>query len=266
MTDLIVHSRALIGRHVRHLTRTPQQLMSITLMPVVFVLVFGYLFGSAIDVPGGQKYQEYIMAGIFIQVVMSNLGLTAIAVVGDLDNGLMDRFRSLPISRSAVLIGRTTNDLIVVTWSFALMSGIGYLIGWRVHNGFWQMLGGFGLLLLLGLATSWLGALLGLVLRSAEAVNAIGAIIVMPMSFLSNAFIPLNGLPGWMQAIAEWNPVSAVVLACRKLFGNVPSGATTGDAFPMQHPIPMAVILSLAMLVIVVPMTIRAFEKASSRK
>ncbi|GAA2358688.1 ABC transporter permease [Streptomyces violaceusniger] len=263
-SDTFTHSRALIGRHLRHLTRTPQQLMSITLMPVVFVLVFGYLFGSAIDVPGGQKYQEYIMAGIFIQVVMSNLGLTALGVVGDLDNGLMDRFRSLPISRAAVLIGRTTNDLILVAWSFVLMSGIGFLIGWRVHNDFLSVLGGFGLLLLLGLATSWLGALLGLALRSAEAVNAIGAIIVMPMSFLSNAFIPLDGLPGWMQSVAEWNPVSAVVLACRKLFGN--AGGSTGDSFPMQHPIPMALVLTVALLALVVPLTVRAYEKAASKK
>lgn len=266
MTDTIVHCQALIGRHVKHLTRTPERLMSVTLMPVVFVLVFGYLFGSAITVPGGQSYQEYIMAGIFIQVVFSNLGLTALGVVGDLDNGLMDRFRSLPISRSAVLIGRTTNDLILAAWSFVLMSGIGFLIGWRIHEGILSMLAAFGLLLLLGLATSWLGALMGLVLRNAEAVNGIGSAIVMPMSFLSNAFIPLDGLPGWMQTIAEWNPVSSVVLACRKLFGNAPEGSVTSDAFPMQHPILMAVVLSLTMLVVSVPLTLRAYERAASKK
>ncbi|MBP2405850.1 Daunorubicin/doxorubicin resistance ABC transporter permease protein DrrB [Streptomyces netropsis] len=265
MTETITNSCALIGRHIRHLTRTPEQLLSITLMPVVFVLVFGYLFGSAMKVPGDQSYQDYIMAGIFVQVVLGNMTLSSLGVISDLDNGLMDRFRSLPMSRSAVLIGRTTHDLILTVWCFILMSGIGYLIGWRVHEGVWSMLGGFGLMLLLGFATSWAGALLGLTLRSAEAVNALGAVIVMPLSFLSNAFIPLDGLPGWMRAIAEWNPVSPVVLACRKLFGNA-TPDTAGHAFPMQYPIPMAVILSVAMLAVVVPLTIRAYERAATKQ
>ncbi|WP_370422146.1 ABC transporter permease [Streptomyces sp. QH1-20] len=265
MTETITHSCALIGRHIRHMTRTPQQLLSITLMPVVFVLVFGYLFGSAMKVPGGQSYQDYIMAGIFAQVVLGNTTLSALGVISDLDNGLMDRFRSLPMSRSAVLIGRTTHDLVLTVWSFALMSVIGYLIGWRVHEGLWSMLGGFGLLLLLGLVTSWVGALLGLTLRSAQAMNAIGGIIVMPLSFLSNAFIPLDGLPAWMQAIAEWNPVSPIVLACRQLFGNA-APVSSDAAFTMQHPVAMALVLSLVALAVVIPLTIRAYEKAATKQ
>ncbi|GHC63211.1 ABC transporter permease [Streptomyces cinnamoneus] len=265
MTETIIHCRALIGRHMLHMKRTPEQLLSFTLIPVVFVLVFGYLFGSAMEVPGDQSYQEYIMAGIFIQVALSNLGQTALGVVGDLENGLMDRFRSLPISRSAVLIGRTLNDVLLVAWSFVLMSVIGLLIGWRVHNGILSMLGGFGLLLLLSLAIAWLGALMGLVLRVAEAVNSVVAIAVMPLSFLSNAFIPLDGLPGWMQTIAGWNPVSAVVQACRELFGNAPA-TSAADTFPMRHPVPMALFLTVALLAVVVPLTLRAYEKAASRK
>ncbi|MET9694900.1 ABC transporter permease [Streptomyces sp. NPDC006514] len=265
MTETVIHCRALVGRHLRHLTRTPEQLLGITIMPVVFVLVFGYLFGSAMSVPGGQSYQEYIMAGIFIQVVLSNLGQTAHGVVGDLDNGLMDRFRSLPISRSAVLIGRTSNDVFLVAWSFVLMSVIGLLIGWRTHTNILSVLGGFALLLGLALAIAWLGALLGLVLRTAEAVNSVVAVAIMPLAFLSNAFIPLNGLPGWMQTVAGWNPVSAVVQATRELFGNAPA-TTAGDAFPMRHPVPMAVVLVVVMLAVVIPLTLRAYEKAASRK
>ncbi|MFH9045038.1 ABC transporter permease [Streptomyces sp. NPDC017966] len=265
MTETITHSSALIGRHMRHLIRTPQQLLSVTLMPVLFVLVFGYLFGSAMSVPGGQTYQEYIMAGIFAQVVLGNMILSALGVISDLDNGLMDRFRSLPMSRSAVLVGRTTHDLVLTMWSFAIMAVPGYMIGWRVHEGPLKMLGGFGIMLLLGFAASWLGALLGLTLANAEAVNALGSIIVMPLAFLSNAFIPLGGLPGWMQTISEWNPVSSVVLAARLLFGNAePMGDDA--AFPMQHPVLMAVVLSLALLAVAVPFTIRAYERAASKK
>ncbi|OCC07229.1 ABC transporter permease [Streptomyces sp. PTY087I2] len=265
MTETLVHSSALIGRHLRHLARTPQQLLSVTLLPVLFVLVFGYLFGSAMEVPGGQSYQDYIMAGIFAQVVLGNMVLSALGVISDLDNGLMDRFRSLPMSRSAVLIGRTTHDLILTVWSFALMTVPGYVIGWRVHEGIPSALGGFGVMLLLGLAASWLGALLGLKLANAAAVNALGSIIVMPLAFLSNAFIPLDGLPGWMQAISQWNPVSSVVQATRELFGNAPP-VPANAAFPMQHAVPMAVALSLALLVVAVPLTIRAYEKAASKQ
>ncbi|MFJ9691433.1 ABC transporter permease [Kitasatospora sp. NPDC101183] len=258
-------SVALVERQMRQLKRTPEQLITLTLMPAVFVIVFGFLFGSAMKVPGGMNYQEYIMAGIFVQVVLGNVGLTAMGVVTDLHNGLMDRFRSLPISRSAVLIGRTTSDVIVVAWSFLLMSVIGYAIGWRTHEGFLSMLAGFGLLLLLAFATSWLGALLGLVLRNAPAVNGVSAVIVMPMSFLSNAYIPLDGLPGWMQEIAGWNPVSAVVLASRKLFGN--AAPTSADqTFPMQHPVPMALILTVALIAVAVPLATRAFEKSAAKK
>ncbi|MCG6495242.1 ABC transporter permease [Kitasatospora sp. A2-31] len=265
LAGAISDSAALIGRHMRQLKRTPEQLITLTLMPAVFVIVFGFLFGSAMQVPGDMKYQEYIMAGIFVQVVLGNVGLTAMGVVSDLDNGLMDRFRSLPISRTAVLIGRTTSDVAVVAWSFLLMSVIGFAIGWRTHEGFLSMLAGFGLLLLLAFATSWLGALLGLVLRNASAVNGVSAVVVMPMSFLSNAYIPLDGLPGWMQGIAGWNPVSSVVLASRKLFGNA-APTSAHQTFPLQHPVPMALILTGALIAIAVPLATRAFEKSATKK
>lgn len=261
MNEAISDSLALAGRHMRHMVRIPEQLLSMTLMPVAFVLVFGYLFGSSMQVPGDMSYQEYIMAGIFMQVVLSNLAITALGVVADLDNGLMDRFRSLPISRSAVLVGRTTSDLVLVAWSFTVMSVVGLLLGWRTHANPLSVLAGFGLLLLLALAIAWLGALLGLTLRNTEAVNAVGTVAMLPMAFLSNAFIPLNGLPGWLRTVAEWNPVSSVVAACRQLFGN--SIPVTGhQAFPMRHPVPMAVTLTLVLLCVVIPLAIRAFHRS----
>ncbi|MFB6564987.1 MULTISPECIES: ABC transporter permease [unclassified Streptomyces] len=261
MTGAISDSLALAGRHLRHMVRIPEQMLSMTLMPVAFVLVFGYLFGSSMQVPGDMTYQEYIMAGIFIQVVLSNLAITALGVVTDLDNGLMDRFRSLPISRAAVLVGRTTSDLLLVAWSFVIMSVVGLLLGWRTHAHPLSVIAGFGVLLMLALAISWLGALLGLTLRNTEAVNAVGTVAMLPMAFLSNAFIPLNGLPQWLRTVAEWNPVSVVVAACRDLFGNAIPAAGE-QAFPMRYPVPMAVGLTVLLLCAVIPLAIRAFHKS----
>ncbi|MGA5817920.1 ABC transporter permease [Kitasatospora sp. NPDC094028] len=263
MNETLSDAWALTGRHMRHIKRMPERLLSLTVLPVAFVVVFGYLFGSAMSVPGGGSYQEYIMSGIFVQVMLGNVSLTALGVVADLENGLVDRFRSLPISRSAVLIGRTVSDLVLGAWTCLVMAVVGFLIGWRVHNGFFSTLGGFALLLMLGFGLSWIGALLGLALRSVEAVNALGAMIMMPLAFLSNAFIPLDGLPSWLRTIAEWNPVSAVVAASRSLFGN--SLGTSSTAFPAQHPAPLAVGFTVILLAVAIPLAGRAYQKVAAR-
>ncbi|UYQ64838.1 ABC transporter permease [Streptomyces peucetius] len=264
MTEALSDSFALVGRQMRHIRRMPEQLLGITVMPVAFVIVFGYLFGSAMQVPGQGGYKEYIMAGIFAQVMLANITTTAVGVVNDLNNGLVDRFRALPISRSSVLIGRTVADAVLVTWTCAVMALVGYLIGWRAHNGILQTLAGFGLLLLMGFAMSWLGALIGLTLRNVETVSALSGVIMMPLAFLSNAFVPLDGLPGWLRAIAEWNPVSSVVSASRELFGNE-QGAASG-ALPAQHPIATALIVLVVLLVVVVPLAGRAYQKAAAQR
>ncbi|MBM7056843.1 MULTISPECIES: ABC transporter permease [Streptomyces] len=264
MTEAISDSLALAGRQMRHIRRMPEQLLGITVMPIAFVVVFGYLFGSAMQVPGEGGYKEYIMAGIFAQVMLANITTTAVGVVNDLNNGLVDRFRALPIARSSVLIGRTGADAVLVTWTCAMMALVGYLIGWRAHNGVLQTLGGFGLLLLMGFAMSWLGALIGLTLRNVETVSALSGIIMMPLAFLSNAFVPLDGLPGWLRTIAEWNPVSAVVSASRQLFGNE-QGATSG-ALPAEHPVAASLIVLVVLLAVVVPLAGRAYEKAAAQR
>jgi ABC transporter DrrB family efflux protein len=258
MTEAISDSAALVGRQMRHIRRTPEQLFSLTIMPVAMVVVFGYLFGSAMSVPGGGSYLEYIMAGIFAQVMLSNITVTGVGVVGDLNNGLVDRFRSLPIARGSVLIGRTVSDGVLIAWTCAVMAGVGFAIGWRAHNGIAKMLAGFALMLVMGYAMSWLGALIGLTLRNAETVSALSGVIMMPLAFLSNAFVPLDGLPGWLRTIAEWNPVSSVVSACRELFGN--DVARTGaEAFPQQYPIVSAIVVLGVLLAVVIPLANRAY-------
>ncbi|GAA2489833.1 ABC transporter permease [Streptomyces sp. NPDC059506] len=262
MTEILKDVPVLFGRHMKHLVRIPEKLLGVTVMPVAYVVVFGILFGSAITVPGSD-YREYLMAGIFTQMMLTNLGNTAQGVAGDLRNGAVDRFRSLPMSRSAVLLARTLSDLTLAVIACATMAVVGHLIGWRTHEGLLPALGAFGILLLLGWTMSWIGALVGLSVRSPEAVNSIAFIIVMPLTFLSNAFIPLDGLPGWLRAVCEWNPISAVVAACRELFGN--TAAVGEGAFPVQHPVAVSLLLNLAILAVVVPLAVRAYRRATSR-
>lgn len=258
MMEALSDTAALLGRHLRHLIRVPEKLLSVTLMPVAYVALFGVLFGSAMKVPGGH-YQDYLMAGILAQTMLTNVSNTALGIAGDLGNGLVDRFRSLPMSHTAVLVGRTVANMVLATLSIVVMSLVGVAIGWRLHNGIGPALAGFGLLLLLGFAMAWLGALLGLLVRDAEAINSVAFLIVLPLTFLSNAFIPLDGLPGWLRVICQWNPLSSVVSACRQLFGNQ---VETGDnSLPAQHPLTMALVLTLALLVIVAPLAVRAYRR-----
>ncbi|MFC0598046.1 ABC transporter permease [Streptomyces palmae] len=262
MSEFVSDGWALIGRHLRHIARVPQKLLSVTIMPVAFVLAFGYVLGSAMEVPG-VEYREYFMAGVFTQVMVAGMTSTGVGVCEDLGNGLMDRFRSLPMSRSAVLIGRTVSDLLLSAIACVVMSVVGFAIGWRIHTGFWSALGGFALLLLLGFVAIWGGALLGLALRNAEAVSSLGFVIVMPFMFLSSAFVPLNGLPHWLREVAKWNPLSAVTDSCRELWGNETTAAGTG--FPAEHPGTVALVVLVAMFLIIVPMAVRSFGKATAR-
>jgi len=254
---------ALAGRHMRHLIRVPQKLLGTTVMPMAYVAIFGYLFGSVITVPGG-SYRQYIMAGIFTQMMLANVANTALGVTADLGNGLVDRFRSLPIARSSVLLGRTAADVVLAATSCVLMALVGLLIGWRVHEGPVRMLAGFAILLGFGYAMTWLGALLGLVLRTPEAVNAIAFLIVMPLTFLSNAFIPLDGLPSWLRTVCEWNPISVVAAAVRELFGNT-AAVTTRIAFPEEHPAALAPALIGVLLLILMPLAVRAGRSAVTK-
>jgi ABC transporter DrrB family efflux protein len=254
---------ALAGRHVRHLIRVPGKLLGTTVMPMAYVAIFGYLFGSVITVPGG-SYRSYLMAGIFTQMMLSTATNTALGVTADLGNGLADRFRSLPIARGAVLLGRTTADLALAALSCVLMALVGLLIGWRVHAGFGSTVAGFAILLAFGYTMTWFGAFLGTALRAPEAVNAVAFLAVMPLTFLSNAFIPLDRLPAWLRAVCEWNPISVVAAAVRHLFGN-DAALTSRLAFPERHPVALAPALLVLLLLILIPAAIRAGRSAVTR-
>ncbi|MFF8945261.1 ABC transporter permease [Streptomyces sp. NPDC014864] len=251
-----------LERHLRHLRRAPGRLVNAVLLPMIFVLLFGVLFGSVIEVPHGD-YAEFIMAGIFVQGVMSAVPGTAVGAVEDLRNGLVDRFRSLPMSGAAVLVGRTLGDTVLRALSCVAMAAVGVGIGWRTHENAPSVLAGFGILLLFGFTMAWLGALIGLSLGDPATASSVPSLLLMPVLFLSNAFIPLTGLPHWLTVAAEWNPLSSVVGACRDLWGN--PAATTGHSFPGDHPVALSLAWMALILAVVAPLAIRKYRTAAAR-
>jgi ABC transporter DrrB family efflux protein len=251
-------------RNLIKIKRIPDLLIFSTIQPIMFVLLFAYVFGGAIAIPG-VHYREYLMAGIFTQTVAFGSALTAIGLAEDLTKGIVDRFRSLPMSRAAVLIGRTTSDLLNNLLVVIVMSVCGLLVGWRVHTGPLGALAGFGLLFLFGYAMSWVSAVIGLSVRSVEVAQPAGFIWLFPATFLSNAFTATNTLPSWLQPVADWNPISSIVLALRDLWGNAPAGLARGSGFPAQHPILLALLWSAGILVVFVPLAINRYRRVSAR-
>jgi len=245
-------------RDLLKLPRVPELLFFSIFQPIVFVLLFAYVFGGAIPVPGGGSYREYLMAGIFVQTIAFNSASTTVGMAEDLKQGVIDRFRSLPMATSAVLLGRTTSDIVRGLLTLAVLMLTGLVVGWRIHDGVVEAVAAVLLLIAFGFAMSWIGAWIGLYMPSPEVANTAGIVWLFPVTFLSNAFVPLAGMPQWVLFIAEWNPISSVVLACRELFGN-PTGVPT-DAWAQQNPIAYSVIAIVVILVIFIPLSVRKYR------
>jgi ABC transporter DrrB family efflux protein len=250
-------------RNLRHIRQVPDKLLNATVSPIMFVLLFAYVFGSAITVRGG-NYRDFLMPGIFVQTVAFTCATTAMGVANDMTKGLVDRFRSLPMARSAVLVGRTSADLVEGLIGIFVMAGCGLAVGWRVHNGLGGALVGFLLLLLFGFAMNWLGTIIGLLMRSPEAVQGLVFVTLFPITFVANTFVPTDNMTPWLRTIADWNPISALVAACRQLFGDSPV-PYTGSAWPLHHPVPAAFGYSLLMLAVFAPLAVRRYRTAVSR-
>ncbi len=253
-------------RNLLQIPRVPELLVFSTIQPVMFVLLFAFVFGGAIPIPGDPSpnaYREYLMAGIFVQTIAFNGAATGVGMADDMQKGLVDRFRSLPMARSAVLSGRTTSDLIRSVLILFIMSICGLLVGWRIENGFWPAVAAFLLILAFGFAISWIGSYIGLIVPNTEVANTAGFIWLFPLTFLSNAFVPLAGMPPVVQTIAIWNPVSSVVATARELFGN--PNPYLGTSFPERHPLFMSVVWITAILAVFVPLAIRRYRLTTSR-
>lgn len=250
----------LVRRSVARIAREPEQLSDVTIQPVIFVLLFTYVFGSAIHLPGGASYHQYLVSGMFGMAMAGSAPGTAVGMTTDMASGLIDRFRALPISRGAVLAGRTAADLVTQVLGLVVLVVTGLAIGWRMHNGLADALAAAGLSLLFAFAMTWAGACAGMVLRGPESAQALGFIFFLPLSFVSNAFVPTAGMPSWLRDFANWNPMSAVAAACRDLFGGSNPAASSG-AWPMQHPELAVVLWSAGLLVIFVPTAIALYRR-----
>jgi ABC-2 type transport system permease protein len=251
-------------RNLMNVRRNPDWLMAATLQPIMFVLLFAYVFGDAIGGDaGGPAYREFVIAGIFAQTVAFNSAFTVIGFANDLQKGIIDRFRSLPMSRLAVILGRTTSDLVVSVVALIVMSLCGLVVGWRIRGSFGDAVLGYLVMLMFAWALSWVGALIGLLARSVEVAQSAGLIWLFPLSFISSAFVPTDKLPGVLRTIAEWNPFSAVINASRDLFGNKFGAPPTG--WPAEHAAPYAVLCCVAIILIFAPLATARYRRVASK-
>jgi ABC-2 type transport system permease protein len=251
-------------RNLIKIKRVPDILVFTTLQPIMFVLLFTYVYAGVIDIPGS-TYTEFIMAGIFAQTVVFGSTYSGSAMAQDLKDGIIDRFRTLPMSPSAVLIGRTNGDLLINSISMAVMMATGFVVGWRIRSSFLEAVAAVALLLLFAYALSWVMAFLGMMVRSPEVINNVSFLVLFPLTFISNAFVPAETLPGPLRIFADWNPVTSLVQAARDLFGNVPAGTPVGDSWHQQYPALAVLTGVVVILVVFVPLAIRRFSQVTSR-
>ena len=262
--NAIKDSLIITKRQLLQLARVPEVLIFSTIQPVMFVLLFRYVFGGSIETgqPGG--YVQLLMPGIFVQTVAFTLAATASGLAEDMKKGLIDRFRSLPISRAALIVGRTLGDSLLNIVVLAVMGMAGYLVGWRPTSGLLQVALAFLFLLFFGYALSWVGIYIGLSARDARVVQNVSFLVTFPLTFLSNAFAPPTGMPRPLQYVAEWNPVSTMVAACRQLFGLENQFGATAGSFPSENPLTMSFIYMGLIMIVFVPMSVKKYKNASN--
>jgi ABC-2 type transport system permease protein len=264
VTMAIADGLTIAKRNAIKIRRVPDIMTFVIFAPVMFVLLFAYVFGSAIEIPG-MSYREFMLAGIFTQTTIYGASLTGLGLAEDLQKGIIDRFRTLPMSPAAVLVGRTGSDVIANVISLVVMVVVGLVVGWRVHTSPQEVALGFLLLLLFAYAMSWVMAVVGLAIRAPEAYNSASAIVIFPLAFIANTFVDTANLPGPVKVAAEWNPASAVTQAVRELFGNTSAAMPVPDAWPLQHPVLASLVWTAVILAVFVPLGTWRYQKAVSR-
>ncbi|MGC4192836.1 MAG: ABC transporter permease [Thermomicrobiales bacterium] len=263
MRRAVRDSLLILRTNVKHFLAQPGQIIGMIAMPIIFIILFGYVFGSAIQIPGVSNYREFMMPGIFAQSAAFTMVAAAVGMAEMKEKGQMDRFRSLPMSRSAVLVGQAfyqvLNTLVgTITMAFAALA-----TGWRIHTSPLEGLTGFGILLLFVVAVNFVGVCIGMVAHNATMAETITMPITMPLTFLANTFVSPDLLPGWLQPIANWNPLSATVAATRNLWGNAPTITSANQAWPLANPEIASILFSLLLVAIALPLSVWLYRKES---
>jgi ABC transporter DrrB family efflux protein len=258
-----VHDTWIIARRgLIHMRRQPEQLSDATVQPIMFVLMFGYVFGGAIDAPGGGNYREFLMGGIIAQTLTFTTFGVALAIANDRKNQVVDRFRSLPIARGTVLAGYALANFIKAFLPVVLMSVTGLVIGWRIRNGFVQAVEAYVLMMGFVLAMIWVGILLGSLVRTPEGVNGIAFAVLFPVTFIASTFVPPTSMPGPLQTFARWNPVTTLSDGLRELFGNPVTAATASDPWPTHHPVAYTVLWIALVVGVCAPLAVRTYRRS----
>lgn len=252
--DAIVLAR----RNIAHIRQTPEKLLDVTLQPVMFVLLFSYVFGGAIHIPGG-SYEEYLVGGIIVQTLTFGIFGPSTSLATDLREGILDRFRSLPIARSSFLVGHMFSAALSLTLALVVMVVSGLIVGWRIESDVPEAIGGFALLAIFSLTMLWLAMVIGLLARSPDAVTGIAFVVVFPLTFVANTFVPTATLPSLLRTVAEYNPISAVAAAVRTLFGN-PTALPPHPPWPLQHPVTASLLWCALGLAVLVPAAIALYR------
>ena len=251
-------------RNLIKIKRVPEILVWTLVSPIMFVLMFAYVFGSSIEIPG-VDYREFLMAGIFTQTVIFGSTFTGVGMAEDMTKGVIDRFRSLPMTRSSVLIGRTASDIVYNLISIVMMTLTGLVVGWRIHTSVPEAIGGFLLLLVFAYSFSWVMAYIGLLVPSVEVINNASFMVIFPLTFIADTFVPSQNLPPVLRVFAEWNPVSSLARGVRELFGNLPEGMPVSGAWSLQNPVLYTLIWVVVILAVFVPLSTRQYKRAASR-
>jgi len=248
-------------RNLVHISRAPMQLSDVTLQPVLFTLLFVYVLGAGITISHGNSYTDYAIAGLLAMNLVTSAMGTAVGLSEDLGKGVIDRFRTLPMWRPAVLVGRSLSDFMTAVLCAAIVMATGLVVGWRTGPGadIGGVLAGVGLFLLFAYALSWFSACVGIYAQDVESSQGIGMVILFPLAIISNALVPTQHMPAFFRAIANWNPVSAVTAAERQLFGN-PNPASMIHVWPMEHPIAASLIWSIGLLAIFAPLAVHLYR------
>ena len=262
----VIHDVWVIARRgLTHMKRQPEALSDATIQPIMFVLLFGYVFGGAIDVPGGGSYREFLMGGIMAQTIVFTAFGVAMSIANDRKNQAVDRFRSLPIAKGAVLGGHAVANLLKSLLPIAIMSVTGLLVGWRIRGSIVDAVAGYLLMVAFAFAMIWIGVLLGSLVGTPEGVQGIAFVALFPMTFIASTFVPVASMPGPLKVVAEWNPITTLSDALRELFGNPNTPTAAGDPWSIANPVAYTWLWIIGIVVVCAPIAVRLYSRTIAK-